>query len=377
MPKLLTLSSQIAERSHGKVKVTADGVLYKGLKIDNVLTAKIMELIEHNQPVAHMLRFMDNLYQQPDVSTVNQVYEWLSSGRFALTEDGCFLAYKVVNRNYRDKYTNTVDNHIGSRPLMARSEVDPNPYNECSYGYHFCSRGYIPAFYSEGDHIMLVKVNPADVVAIPRDYEFKKGRTWTYEVMDEVHPDALLVSGVQDAPVMMQPVIEYAGDRQALIKQVKALPTVQRMIRKKQLTRESFNKASVERLKGWLRKFSRMDIAPAQSKLFDNPLRFAREAAGLTMGQVAKAAEMKLSDVYNAERCQRSSLSQEVLDKVLIAIAKLQGNTQIREAGVSYPRPSLMNTRAAYTAQVAPSVPKDASEEDEDWDEDDWDEDED
>lgn len=33
---------------------------------------------------------------------------------------------------------------------------------------------------------MLVKINPADVVSIPRDYNNTKGRCWTYEVVDEI-----------------------------------------------------------------------------------------------------------------------------------------------------------------------------------------------
>jgi hypothetical protein len=32
----------------------------------------------------------------------------------------------------------------------------------------------------------VVKINPADVVAIPSDYANAKGRAWTYEVVDEI-----------------------------------------------------------------------------------------------------------------------------------------------------------------------------------------------
>lgn len=342
VPKLVTLTAQMAERTHGKVDVNAEGVFYKGQVVDNSLSAKIMELIEHGQSVTGWLRFMDNLYQQPDVATVNEVYEWLNSGRFCLTSDGCFLAYKVVDNNYKDKHTNTVDNHVGSRPLMARSEVDPNCHVECSRGFHFCSLPYIPSFYERGDHIMILKVNPADVVAIPRGYGFSKGRTWTYEVIGEVEPDEMLTSGEGDAQVMMEAVVEIPNSRMEIIKKVKALPTVKRLMRRGKMTSVSFSKASLERLVGWLRKFSRMDIAPSKSKLFDNPIRFAREAAGLTMGQVRTATCLTLQEVYNAERCLKPS--QEVIDQILIAIAKLQGNDDIGQAGVSYPRPSAKNT---------------------------------
>jgi len=353
IPNLISLAAQVAEQSHGRVSVKADGVYYKGVKIDNTLSGKISELIDHSKPVAHLLKFMDNLYQQPNVNTVNEIYQWLASGRFALTDDGCFLAYKKVDTDYMDFYTHTVDNHVGQIVTMSRKAVDTDRNNTCSHGLHFCSKGYLPdyggGFSSGACRIMEVKINPADVVAIPVDYAYTKGRTWRYEVLREVQPDEM-IEGQTDTAVMMQPVIEVAKERLNLIKQVKALPTVKRLMKNGKLTAASFRKASVARLTGWLQKFTRMDIAPAKSKLFDNPLRFAREAAGLTMGQVArviatdtkKAVKDVLKDVYNAERSQ--SPSQEAIDKVLEAIAKAQGNTYMRSSGVSYPRPASKNT---------------------------------
>jgi hypothetical protein len=356
IPKLVDLSAQLAERTHGKVTVNSGGVFYRNQKVDNSLSAKILELIEHGQSVVSWLRFMDNLYQQEDVNTVNRIYDWVNAGRYAITTDGCIVGYKVVDANYKDKHTHKVDNHIGARPLMARSEVDPSEYTECSRGYHVCVRGYIGSFYRHGDHIMVVKVNPADVVASPLGFGHRKFRCWTYEVFAEVGIEEIsnLVSDTADAAIMMQPLIEVPDCRFDIIKKVKALPTVKRLLRRGKMTAASFTKASTERLVGWLRKFSQMDIAPSKSKLFDNPLRFAREAAGLTMGQVRAVAGMELQEVYNAERCVKPS--QEVIDRILIAIAKLQGNDDIGEAGVSYPRPTL--SRA-----VAP-----ADDDEEEWD---------
>lgn len=371
IPKLLDVTQQIAQKSHGKVKVTKKGVFYRGNKVENSLTAKILELLEHGMKVDSMLRFMDNLYQQPDVNTVNRVYDWINSGRYTITSDGCIMGYKVVRPNYTDKHTGKVDNHIGARPLMARSAVDPSEFVECSRGYHVCVRGYVGGFYSEGDHIMVVKVNPADVVASPLNFGHRKFRCWTYEVFAEVGLDEIngLTSDKADAAIMMQPVIEIPDERPDILKKVKALPTVKRLMRRGKLTAASFRKASTERLIGWLRKFSRMDVAVSKSKLFDNPLRFAREAAGLTLGQVAKAAGMTLQETYNAERCLKPE--QDVIDKVLIAIASLQGNHDIGRAGVSYPRPTAMGTGSSYPYSSSVSSYDDADDEEEEEEEDD------
>jgi len=104
------------------------------------------------------------------------------------------------------------------------------------------------------------------------------------------------------------------------------------------LNDQSFSKASTQRLIHWLDRFSHMDIAPKMPKLFENPLRFAREASGFTIGQVARSSGMALKDVYNAERAQNPA--QTVIDAVLGAISKAQGST-VADAGASYPRPSL------------------------------------
>ena len=120
-----------------------------------------------------------------------------------------------------------------------------------------------------------------------------------------------------------------------------------------------------------------MQSAPPHGKL-DNPLRPAREAAGFTIGQVAKEAKLELKDVYNAER----SLTpvQSIIDKILEAIIRLQGNSYVAGSGVSYPHPT--TCKAAVAPVVAPCYPvveddDDAFDDDEDYEDDDEDDDED
>jgi hypothetical protein len=67
---------------------------------------------------------------------------------------------------------------------MPRNQVDDNKDNTCSAGLHFCSFDYLKSF--GGSRIMILKINPADVVSIPSDYNQQKGRTWRYTVIGEV-----------------------------------------------------------------------------------------------------------------------------------------------------------------------------------------------
>jgi len=50
--------------------------------------------------------------------------------------------------------------------------------------FHFCSYDYLKHF--GGSRIMVLEINPADVVAIPADYNNSKGRTCRYKVVDEI-----------------------------------------------------------------------------------------------------------------------------------------------------------------------------------------------
>jgi len=73
---------------------------------------------------------------------------------------------------------------------MPRDKVDNDRNRTCSTGLHFCSKTYLPAFGgSSGYRVMIVKVSPEDVVAIPSDYKNAKGRACKYEVVGEISHD--------------------------------------------------------------------------------------------------------------------------------------------------------------------------------------------
>jgi hypothetical protein len=69
---------------------------------------------------------------------------------------------------------------------MPREQVDKDRNNTCSVGLHFCSKDYLSSYGGASGHTMIVKINPADVVSIPSDYDNTKGRTWKYEVVGEI-----------------------------------------------------------------------------------------------------------------------------------------------------------------------------------------------
>lgn len=134
-----------------------------------------------------MIAFFENLILNPSESAVKELFLFLEANELPLTDDGCFLAYKRVRDDYKDCYSGTFDNSIGSTVSMKREDVNPNRHDTCSTGLHFCSKDYLKSFY--GAHIMVLKINPKDVVSIPSDYNNAKGRCCRYEVIGELESE--------------------------------------------------------------------------------------------------------------------------------------------------------------------------------------------
>jgi hypothetical protein len=130
---------------------------------------------------------MENLMKNPSKRSVDQVYGFLEKNNLPITEDGCFLAFKKVRRDYLDIHSGTIDNSIGQVVEMDRNLVDDNPDSHCSSGLHFCSESYLGSFGGGSDPVMILKIDPADVVSIPTDYNGAKGRCCKYEVIAQVN----------------------------------------------------------------------------------------------------------------------------------------------------------------------------------------------
>lgn len=171
--------------SEGNIKVVNGSVLYRGQPISNYCLEKALEFAANGFPYKPLLRFMDRLMENPSRNSVQELYRFLEHKGIPITQDGYFLAHKVVRPDYMDKYSGTVDNSVGKLISMPRNMVDDNMNNHCSNGYHVGALDYIYWYGKEGDRIMTVKVDPADCVSVPTDHDFMKLRVCKYEVVAE------------------------------------------------------------------------------------------------------------------------------------------------------------------------------------------------
>lgn len=183
--------SAIAKAVEGNTQIVVDNgmVLFNGQPIHSALATRILDLAAEGLDLEPWIRFAKNVYENPYEWSRQELYLFLEKAELPITHDGCFIAYKKVRADYKDIHSGTMDNSVGQLVVMpgGREAVDSDRFRTCSYGLHFCSKGYLPHFGSgPGNRVVLVKINPADVVSIPSDYDNTKGRCFRYEVVGEI-----------------------------------------------------------------------------------------------------------------------------------------------------------------------------------------------
>lgn len=195
----------------GNVEIQGEKLFWKGAEMHNALSRRMIAMLQEGFPVEPLVLFMENLMNNPSKRAVTELYGFLEKNNLPITSDGYFLAYKKVRGDFKDCHTGTMDNSVGQVVEMERNQVDDDQNRTCSTGLHFCSEDYLNHF--GGEHTMILKINPADVVSIPTDYNASKGRACRYEVIGElgVDPDQAFTVSVQESA-------NDAGTTEAMIK---------------------------------------------------------------------------------------------------------------------------------------------------------------
>jgi len=183
--KLSDAALSINEFGQGQVYVKDGVVFWNGHALHNSLTKRIASMVREGYNCLPMLSFLGKLMKNPSSRAVNELYRFLEANNLPITPDGNFLAYKSVAEDYKDRYSGTNDHSIGAVVTMPRNEVMDDPNQTCSSGLHFCSMEYLQGFWGTGGHVMVLSIDPADVVSIPVDYNNSKGRCAKYTVVAE------------------------------------------------------------------------------------------------------------------------------------------------------------------------------------------------
>jgi len=167
-----------------------DGNLYVfDEPVHSTLATRVLSFLEAGLDCVHLFKFILKLNLNPSKRAVDELYTFLEHRALPITDNGNFLAYKAVREDYTDKYTGKFLNTIDAVLEMPRNKVDDDKNVGCSYGFHAGTVEYAKDFMGREGHLMIVEINPADVVSIPTDCQFQKLRTCKYKVVGEYEID--------------------------------------------------------------------------------------------------------------------------------------------------------------------------------------------
>lgn len=177
IPKLFEV-----QKIHPRLDEIEGQLSIDGEPLPESIKQRVMEFQEQNLPFDYLLNFWDNLKQNPSFRAREQLFTFLEQNGHPITEDGCFIAYRGVTEDFKDKHTRTFDNSPGSVCEMPREMVDDDPTRTCSAGLHVAAWDYASGF---GPVKVEVKINPKDVVSVPIDYNGQKMRVCRFEVLKQ------------------------------------------------------------------------------------------------------------------------------------------------------------------------------------------------
>ena len=183
--ELIDIEKAVVTFSQGQVSIQNGKVMFEGEEVHGSISKRIIEFMSKGLPFEPLVKFLENLMENPSMQSQQELYDFLEHENLPITEDGCFLAYKAVNSDFKDKWKGTFDNKVGQVCEMRRAKVDDNRGRGCSAGLHAGALNYVATYGSvdDGDNIVIVKINPEDVVSVPSDCNCEKLRTCKYEVV--------------------------------------------------------------------------------------------------------------------------------------------------------------------------------------------------
>ncbi len=204
---LFDLAAAVAERFESlseRVSVANGRVYFDGDEVPGTISDHIVRFLdEGREDWKPLVRFLENVGQNPNEHSRTMLYDWLQSERFTITADGMIVGYKGVrvgtDENGEETLHSihsgralvdgvvvhgTIPNAVGSVLTMPRDSVAFNPADGCSTGLHVGTFSFAEGFANGA--ILEVHVHPRDVVSVPTDCSAQKMRVCRYLVAGKI-----------------------------------------------------------------------------------------------------------------------------------------------------------------------------------------------
>ena len=186
--ELIDVKSAVVDwmRDYPRLSVECGQIVLDGVPFGEAVSNKVFSMIEAGNEPAPLARFLTKVRANPSSTAQKELLLFCVANDFLIHESGDIIAYKAVRSDYMDSYSGTNRNLPGDVVTMDRGQVNDDRTVTCSHGLHFAAFSYASTFGGNTSHLMVIRVNPADVVSIPVDYNNEKGRCCRYTVVEEI-----------------------------------------------------------------------------------------------------------------------------------------------------------------------------------------------
>lgn len=180
-------------------RVSFDGanILFDGDVVSDAIAEHILRIVSEGgnaDSYKALVAFMEKLYTNPSESSRNSLYDFIVRHNITIDPDGDFYAYKGVKTDLGSVWegfgivdgvsmNGSLPNKPGSILEIPRSKVNADNAIGCGTGLHAGTYAYAEGW-ARGV-LLLVKINPRDVVSVPSCSAYQKLRTCRYKVVSQ------------------------------------------------------------------------------------------------------------------------------------------------------------------------------------------------
>ena len=208
--ELMDLKTAVENYTVGSLSVSLLGVTYAGRPLHTIDAERVMAFMRDKLSYLPIANYIARKMKNPSSRAIREMYNFLEHKGMPLTPKGTFLAYKGVTHDFWSINGNMdtvvlqgevndrgrILNKVGATVEVERSSVDDDFRQGCSHGLHAGSITYANNW---GQRVVLVEIDPADVVSVPEDCNCQKLRCCKYTVVAEYTgpmPDTLVTEFV-------------------------------------------------------------------------------------------------------------------------------------------------------------------------------------
>jgi hypothetical protein len=195
--QLIDIKQSVINFIRGRLRIAGNDVMYDNLRLHGVVVDRLLNFIRDGFRPEPLCNFIEKLMKNPSQRAVNELYSFLEHKNLPITPSGNFLAYKGIKSDWYSitsgkltllqgwaNSSGEIFNGIGQTVECVRNQVDDNKENHCSTGIHAGSLEYATDFAGSGK-VVIVEIDPSDVVSIPSDCQCQKLRTCKYRILSE------------------------------------------------------------------------------------------------------------------------------------------------------------------------------------------------